>query len=176
MACIFALYTIYRIFKNKNGQENYMNWIISKSRKLRYHTDLSELTKPFQPYLARYKWLFSDLDFITSRLSYLPINFDKDYFILTAKDFQKIAEEDVQIIWGALLAVPENQEINTSEQPPFVEGNDNIWKDGNIQLENAEIEIDCFDSSYTIVKFKSMEMSKAFKDYFPEAIELEKFT
>ena len=108
--------------------------------------------------------------------SYLPINFDKDYFILTAKDFQKIAEEDVQIIWGALLAVPENQEINTSEQLPFVEGNDNIWKDGNIQLENAEIEIDCFDSSYTIVKFKSMEMSKAFKDYFPEAIELEKFT
>jgi hypothetical protein len=154
-----------------------MNWIIHKTKKLRCHTLLGELIKPLQPYLQQYKWLFSDLDFITNDSPHLPINFDNDYFILSAEDFQKIADEDVQIIWGALIAVPENEEILIDEiNLPLVEGNDNIWRNGNMQLNYAEIEIDCFDSSYTIVKFKSEEMSKAFKDYFSEAIELEKFT
>jgi len=154
-----------------------MNWIIDKTDKMECHTLLSELTTPLQSYLKAYKWLFSDLDFLTNKLPNLPINFDKDYFLLTAKDFQQIADADVQIIWGALLAVPNDQEIYIDEQNlPFVEGNDNIWTNGNIQLENAEIEIDCFDSSYTIVKFKSEEMSKVFKEYFSEAIELEKFS
>lgn len=154
-----------------------MNWIIDKTDKLRCHTLLSELTKPLQQYLPSYKWLFSDLDFITNDLSHLPINFEKDYFILTSEDFQKIADQDVQIIWGALLAVSKIEEILVGERNlPFVDGNDNIWRNGHMQLDNAQIEIDCFDSSYTIVKFKSSEMSKSFKDYFSEAIELEKFT
>jgi hypothetical protein len=154
-----------------------MNWIIDKKNKQRCHTLLSEIIKPLQLYLQHYKWLFSDLDFLTSKLPYLPINFDKDYFILTAEDFKKIADEDVQIIWGVLLAIPKHEEILIDEhQLPFVEGNDNIWRNGNIQLENAEIEIDCFDSSYTIVKFKSEEMSNVFKGYFSEAIELKKYT
>lgn len=154
-----------------------MNWIIHKTKKLRCHTLLAELTKPLQPYLQHYKWLFSDLDFITDKLPDLPINFHKDYFILTAEDFQKIADEDVQIIWGALIAVRKEEKILINEDKlPLVEGNDSIWSNGNMQLENAEIEIDCFDSSYTIVKFKSAEMSNVFKDYFPEAKELEKFT
>lgn len=153
-----------------------MNWIIGKTDKLRYHTQLSELTKPLQPYLKYYKWLFTDLDFLTNKLPHLPINFDEDYFILSAADFKKVTDEDVQIIWGALLAVPNGKDINVDEQQlPYVEGNENIWRNGNIQLETAEIEIDCFDSSYTIVKFRSEEMSKVFKDYFTEAIELEKF-
>ena len=154
-----------------------MNWIIGKTDKMECHTLLSGLTLPLQPYLKDYKWLFSDLDFLTNKLPHLPINFDKDYFILTADDFQKIADEDVQIIWGALLAIPKDQEISIDEHNlPFVEGNANIWTNGNIQLANADIEIDCFDSSYTIVKFKSEEMSKVFKAYFSEAIELEKFS
>jgi len=110
-----------------------MNWIIGKTDKLNYHTELSELTKPLLSYLHRYKWLFSDLDFITNQLPDLPINFDRDYFILTAEDFQKIAKEDVQIIWGALLAVPAQEEIFVDENNlPFVEDNDNIWRNGNI--------------------------------------------
>ncbi|RZK01586.1 MAG: hypothetical protein EOO46_19880 [Flavobacterium sp.] len=153
-----------------------MDWIIDRTNKMRCHTLLGELTLPLQPYLKGFKWLFTDLDFITNKLPHLPINFDKEYFILTAEDFQKITDEDVQVIWGALLAVPKYEEINVDDHNlPYVEGNDNIWKNGNMQLGNAEIEIDCWDSSYTIVKFKSEEMSRAFKDYFSEAIELEKF-
>lgn len=153
-----------------------MNWIIDKTNKMRCHTLLAELTKPLQPYLQHYKWLFSDLDFITDKLPQLPINFDEDYFILTAEEFQIIADEDVQIIWGALLAIPKDQPVFIDEMRlPFVEGNDNIWTNANFQLVNADIEIDCFDSSFTIVKFRLEDMSKMFKEHFPEASELEKF-
>ena len=153
-----------------------MNWIIRKSDKLKYHTDLLELTKPLRPYLDDYTWVFCDLDFMTDNLSDLPINFDKDYFILTALDFKKVIDYNIQFIWGSLLAVhKEHEPYLDKKNLPYVEGNDDIWENGNLQLENADIEIDCFDSSYTIVKFKLPEMSKVFKNHFPEAIELEKF-
>ncbi len=129
-----------------------MNWIIKKSKKLRYHTDLLEITKPFQKGIENYNWFLSDLDFITDQLPNLPINFDQDYFILSPGDFKRLILADVQIIWGVILAVPKNLPIQINEQYlPFVEGNSKIWEAGNIQLDKAEIEIDCFDSSYTIV-------------------------
>jgi len=153
-----------------------MNWIIDKSKKLKYHTNLFELAKPLQRYIDNYNWLFSDLDFLTDKLPDLPINFDQDYFILTSDNFKEIANKNVQIIWGTLLAVPKHIEIEVDErQLPFVEGNEAIWKNGNIQLEYADIEIDCFDSSYTIIKFRKESMSNDFKSYFDKAIELEKF-
>jgi hypothetical protein len=58
---------------------------------------------------------------------------------------------------------------------PYAEGNAMIWKNGNLQHPDAEIEIVCFDSGYTIVKFTRQDLSDKFKAYFDEAIELEKF-
>jgi len=153
-----------------------MNWIIRNTNKLKYHTNLFELTKPLQQYIDNYNWLFSDLDFITDKLPDLPINYDNNYFILSSDNFKEIINKDVQFVWGALLAVPKHYEIEVDElHLPFVEGNDAIWKNGNIQLKNADIEIDCFDSSYTIIKFRNEDISNVFKSYFDEAIKLEMF-
>ena len=41
-----------------------------------------------------------------------------------------------------------------------------IWKNGNLQVENSKIEIIAWDSSYTIVKFSEKKMSDKFKEYF----------
>jgi hypothetical protein len=61
------------------------------------------------------------------------------------------------------------------EHLPYAESNDIIWKNENIQHPNAQIEIVCFDSGYTIVKFRDEHLSNKFKAYFDEAMELEKF-
>ncbi len=58
---------------------------------------------------------------------------------------------------------------------PYAEGNNLIWKNGNLQYQGAEIEVICVDSGYTIVKFTKEDLSEKFKAYFEEAIELEKF-
>ncbi|MEO7214796.1 hypothetical protein [Mucilaginibacter sp.] len=76
------------------------------------------------------------------------------------------------------IAIPYNIEITIDENAiPLAEGNELIWKNGNLQYPDAAIEIICFDSGYTIVKFTDERLSAKFKAYFgDEAIELEKFT
>lgn len=156
-----------------------MNWVLKKSKKYNYQTDLAAVLKPLDSYVDRYNWFITDVEYIDLRAAFdslLPINLDEDYFILSPSDFRKLLSIDLQIIWGVVLAIPKDLQIEAnSEYLPFVEGNDAIWQEGNIQLPGAEVEIDCFDSSYTIVKFSSEELSAQFKCYFEEAIPLAKF-
>lgn len=151
-----------------------MNWIIKNTSKIDFHTNLNEILKPISTDLDNYNWFLCDLDFMSD--SPLPINFDKDYFILKNEDFQKITDSRTQIIWGVISAVPKNINIEINENNlPFVEGNELVWQNGNLQVNNSEIEIIAFDSSCTIVKFTNQTLSEKFKKYFDEAIELEKF-
>ena len=84
-------------------------------------------------------------------------------------------DSDTQIVWGVFSAFNKTTKLDLNyEELPYAEGNDSIWSNGNLQLKESEIEIIAFDSSYTIVKFTNNELSKKFKDFFKEAIELEK--
>lgn len=68
------------------------------------------------------------------------------------------------------------QDIKVDESNlPGADGNSIVWEEGNIQHPDAEIEIVCFDSGYTIVKFRNRLLSDKFKAYFDEAIDLKKF-
>lgn len=152
-----------------------MNWIIQKSKIILYHTHLNEVLYPILNEVKNYNWILADIEH-GGLQTMLPINMEDEYFILTPDEFDIILNADVQIWWGVILGVPNNIEIAINQDNiPFTEGNDLIWQNGNIQYPNAEIEINCWDSSYTIVKFKNQELSDKFKAYFPEAIELEKF-
>lgn len=151
-----------------------MNWIIRNTERIKFHTFLDEILKPISEDLENFNWFLCDLDYISD--STLPINFDEDYFILNNKEFQKIVDSQIQIIWGVISAVPKNIDIEINKNDlPFVEGNDLVWKNGNFQVKNSEIEIIAFDSSYTIVKFTNKSLSEKFINYFDEAIQLEKF-
>ena len=81
-----------------------------------------------------------------------------------------IRQNDVQIIWGVFSGIRNNLEVKLDQiELPFAEGNNKIWKNGNLQIENSIIEIIAWDSSYTIVKFTDKELSEKFKSYFDEA-------
>lgn len=151
-----------------------MNWILRKTDKLEFHTNLTELLHPIFEDLKNFNWVLSDLDFIAHEE--IPIEFGEDYYILDEKEFEKLAKARVQIIWGVISAIPKSEAMELDKNNlPYVEGNDDIWKDGNLQLPNSLIEIIAFDSSYTIIKFKNLNLSEKFKRYFDEAIELEKY-
>ncbi|WP_321345608.1 hypothetical protein [uncultured Draconibacterium sp.] len=153
-----------------------MNWIISKTEKLNYHTDLKNLFIPLMHELDNYYWIISDLDFICSENEKIPINYEKDWFQLSSNEMKVLINSDTQIVWGVISGIKRNEKINLDKLSlPFAEGNDNIWKNGNFQIGNSEIEIIAFDSSYTIVKLANDSLSEKFKTYFTEAIELEKF-
>jgi len=77
---------------------------------------------------------------------------------------------------GSNIGNPKSIDIKFDEDNlPYVEGNPHIFENGHIQCPDAEIEIDCFDSSYTIVKFANKLLSDKFKDYFDEALTIDKF-
>ncbi|KRB56361.1 hypothetical protein [Flavobacterium sp. Root186] len=152
-----------------------MNWIIHHTDKLDFHTNLKELLKPISSEIESFNWLISDFEFISDKI--LPIHHEKDFFVLTSEEFREILNSNTQLIWGFVSGFSKNEQISFDENNlPFVEGNDLIWENGNFQIENSIIEIIAFDSSYSIIKFKDKSLSDKFKNYFPEAIDPDKFS
>jgi hypothetical protein len=94
---------------------------------------------------------------------------------LPPDEFRKILADRFQFWWGVILAVPKSMNIELNDDLPYVEGNPHIFKNGHMQHPGAEIEIDCFDSGYTIVKFSNETLSDIFKAYFDEALTIDKF-
>jgi len=153
-----------------------MNWILRKSDKFDYHTNLTVIVRPIIDDLQNLNWLISDLEYISWVDYDLPVNMDDDYLILSSEQFNQLANADMQIIWGVLLGIPKDVPLHIDEEHiPFAEYNGLVWKNGNLQHPDAQVEIVCFDSGYTMVKFTDEALSAKFKTYFPEAIELEKF-
>ena len=126
--------------------------------------------------ISEFNWLMSDLDFVNFSKHKLPIDICENYSILSSENFKKIIKSDIQIIWGVISAVKKSETPKfDKENFPYAEGNDNVWKKDEFQVENATFEITAWDSSYTIVKFKNIELSEKFKNYFDEAIPLDKY-
>ena len=153
-----------------------MNWIIQSTKKLKFHTNFEVLLKPIEDELSNLIWLTSDLEINTDKMSELPINHSKDWFIITQDEMEKIRKLDTQIVWGVFSAFDKSKKVDIDEQDlPFAEGNSKIWENNYFQNDITKIEIIAWDSSYTIVKFKDEKLSDKFKEYFDEAIPLEKF-
>ena len=152
-----------------------MNWIIRDSDKMEFHTHLKIVLSPIIDDLKDLNWLISDLEYHSTNPN-LPINNEQDYFILSSEQFKTLVAADAQIIWGVILGIPGTSTVNVDQNNlPYAEFNDLVWKNGNIQHPEAIIEIVCFDSGYTIVKFRDQGLSAKFEDYFDEALELESY-
>lgn len=151
-----------------------MNWIIRSTKKVKFHTNLQEVLKSIWDNLAVYRWILTDLDFISDQL--LPINFDKDFFVLDNPEFEKLYHSNTQIIWGIISAIPYNIEPDASLISKLSAEDSIVWEPDHFLIQESIIEIIAFDSGYTIVKFKDKNLSDKFKDYFHEqAIDLQKF-
>ncbi|WP_312422626.1 hypothetical protein [Epilithonimonas sp.] len=148
-----------------------MNWVIKHSKKIKYQTDLEEILKPIWEDLQNYKWLITDVDFITD--SQIPLNFEKDYFFLDRDEFAQLMNSDTQIIWGVISAVSNNYKIDEKKNLTLSSESEQVWKENVFQIPESILEIIAFDSGYTILKFKNNKLSEKFKNYFEsEAIEL----
>nr|WP_315029679.1 hypothetical protein [uncultured Chryseobacterium sp.] len=152
-----------------------MNWIIRSTKKVKFHTNLQEILKPIWKDLNVYKWILTDLDFISNELP-IPINFDEDFFILDYYQFEQLYESNPQVIWGIISAIPNTISPDISLISTLSAEDPNVWKTNYFSIEESILEIIAFDSGYTIIKFKNIDLSDKFKGYFQEqALNLEKF-
>jgi len=152
-----------------------MNWIIRKTAKMDFHTNLKAILSPIKDEIKQLDWLISDLEYNNIyRVENLPVDYDHDYFLLPAEQFDRLVAADMQIIWAVILGIPETHATTVDlENLPYADCNAEVWKNGCIQHPDAIIEIICFDSSCTILKFKDQALSDKFKTHFDEAKELE---
>ena len=150
-----------------------MNWVIQHSNKIKYHTDLYEILKPIWSELLNFKWIIKDVDFMTA--SEIPLNFEKDFFVLNKNEFEKLMNSDTQIIWGVISAVKNEQIIDENEISKISAEDLDVWENDKFLIHESYLEIIAFDSGYTILKFKDKSLSEKFKSYFEkDAIELQK--
>ena len=151
-----------------------MNWIIRSIKKVKFHTNLQEVLKPIWEDLLLYKWILTDLDFMSD--GNLPIHFDHDFFVFDHQQFESICKSNTQIIWGIIAAIPDHIEINSSQVLQLSAEDPDVWKSNHFLISESIVEITAVDSGYTIIKFKDKTLSEKFKNYFQEqAVDLYAF-
>lgn len=151
-----------------------MNWVIRSTKKVQFHTNLKEVLKPIWGDLIHYRWILTDLDFISDQP--LPINFDRDFFDLDYKEFEQLYQSNTQIIWGIIAAIPTHIEFDTTKLSSISAEDPEVWNNDYFSIGESVLEVIAFDSGYTIVKFKDEKLSDTFKEYFQEqAIDLNSF-
>lgn len=151
-----------------------MNWIIRSTKLVGFHTNLYEILKPIWRDLINHDWVLADLDFMSN--DQVPINFERDYFILNREEFDVIYKSRTQIIWGIISAVPKNIQSDLNLISNLSAEDERVWKANQYLIKESYLEIAAFDSGYTIIKFKDEKLSNKFKKYFREqAVDLQAF-
>ncbi len=92
------------------------------------------------------------------------------YIVVPGKTlYDTIVGKDLQIVWGVFCGVPGNVPELSKDEVPYADGNRKLWTEPeSFQLAYSEIEIVCFDSSATIVKFRDEELGRQFLESFPD--------
>lgn len=144
-----------------------------------FHSYLHIILKSILNEIRELNWLCNNVgisfDYLpfqetTASLKLMEANFDYPRSCdLTGSEFYEIlTKQQNQYIWGVFSAfrglVPEIP----IEKQPYADGNEEIWKKPEVfQTEDAEMEIICFDSTYTILKFKDESLAKRIMLEFP---------
>lgn len=151
-----------------------MNWIIRSTKIVEFHTNLHKVLKPIWDNLIDYDWVLADLDFMSD--NEIPINFERDYFILKREEFDVIYQSRTQMIWGVISAIPKKTQLDPGFISNLSAEDEKVWKVDQYLIKESYVEIIAIDSSYTIIKFKDEKLSDKFKEYFQDqAIDLQAF-
>jgi hypothetical protein len=117
-------------------------------------------------------WLISDIDcnwFPDERIPY-----GKDPILISGTDLNDIINKhDIQFIWGVFSALSKGKTPLFSKAP-YADGNPIFWEGSpSPQLPEAEFEIVCFDSTFTLLIGMSHEQASNFKAFFSDVVDLD---
>jgi len=152
-----------------------MTYIINRSNKLEFHTNLKDLLFPIIEFVANYNWLLTNQDYIIydfeEKGSVSKLNFDSKKIEYTGKEFlELIKTRNIQFIWGVFCAFKNEIPNIPMEELPYADCNENVWnKPDEFLIASSEIEIICFDGTSTLIKFRDKKIGQQFIEYFNEA-------
>lgn len=148
-----------------------MNLILEKSKYVDYYTYIDKIFSKI-PQLRKLHWLITDLEF--NYCTEPSLQGDAPIFI-DGKSLNKIVQASkIQFIWAVFSGYKDRLK-NIPEELPYANGNPNFWKGKpKPQANGAEIEIVCWDSSYTLFINVSIDVAKKLKELYPDIHDLDK--
>lgn len=82
--------------------------------------------------------------------------------------YEVLRTRENQYIWGVFSGFRGPIPEILFDKRPYADGNEDTWENPErFQIENAEMEIICFDSSCTILKFKNELLAQRILTQFP---------
>ena len=143
-----------------------MNLILENMDQVKFFTNMKDIFHALKINCAEFDWYISDIE----TNGYTVI--DGWY---SGKTLKKIIEaNEIQFIWAIFSAFEVGTRFDVSNKP-YSDGNPEYWNGSNPkpQLEGAEFEIACWDSSAVILIGINSEQANNFSSEYTDAVELE---
>lgn len=152
-----------------------MTILLENEPQFRWQTDIDSLLPVIRSQVEELNWVVSNLECwhlrkLVPEVSAWEKQVEHDHFyVVPGKTlYDTIVGNDLQVVWGVFCGLPGNIPALPTDEVPYADGNRELWTEPeSFQLAAAEIEIVCFDSALTIVKFRDEKVGRQFLEVFP---------
>jgi hypothetical protein len=156
------------------------NLILEDSVRMPYFTNMRLVFDALPGICSQHEWLISNLECAPVALDtdgpwpLLDPRLESSPVFLTGQELETIlASNTIQFSWAVFSGVPVGSNPNPSEAP-YADGNPDFWHGSpKPQLDGAELEIVCWDSSCCLIIGASEELAAKFRAAFPEVLDLD---
>jgi len=150
---------------------------------MKWHTDLRLVFEALGGRQQEFNWLLTDWELNEYPPAFRPVpehrGSDADARWYTGVELTHIVNADhVQFVWGVLSGFRQGISIDPAalEVYPFADGNKCLWMPGvSIQHPLADVEIVCWDAGATMLLTRDDELTRRFRQFFPEAVDLDEY-
>jgi hypothetical protein len=151
---------------------------LKDTAQFRWQTDFERLLAPIRKQIEPLNWLITDLryqfidDQEPQQIPAWDIDWgtEKQFAVVTGEElWNSVANRDIQVVWGVFCGVVGEMPSVPDDELPYADGNREMWAEPeSFQLASAHIEIICWDSALTWVKFRDDSLGHQFLQLFPE--------
>ncbi|MES9903817.1 MAG: hypothetical protein ABW168_14220 [Sedimenticola sp.] len=149
-----------------------MNILLEKSKHIQYYGHMNDIFDVLDGVCEEYDWYVSDIETNCAP----PWDANSRDMMINGYELKKIiTETDIQFIWAVFSAIQKGVTpiINAL---PYADGNNDYWVgEPKPQLNGAEFEIVCWDSSLFLLIGLPDDMGQKFISKYTDAIDLDEY-
>ena len=143
---------------------------------MEFYTDLAVVFASLGGRQREFNWLITDLE-----CNWHPPLLQGDPVWISGAVLTELVTSitpKLQFSWAVLSGFKPDVVIDLAalEVYPYADGNPTLWQpEVRIQHPRAEVEIVCWDSGSTLLLSRDDDLSRRFRAYFPEAVDLDDY-
>ncbi|GAB2769017.1 hypothetical protein HNQ93_000252 [Hymenobacter luteus] len=153
-----------------------MTILLEDPPQFRWQTDLDRLLPTIRQPVEELNWVVSNLqcwhlkEFVPTVAAWeAQMEHYYSYTVVSGKTlYDTFVDKNIQVVWGVFCGISGNLPDLSKDEVPYADGNRELWTEPeSFQLTASEIEIVCWDSHITWVKFRDESQGDEFLKAFP---------